>query len=139
MKNLKKSSLLTGTLVAGALFATTADATAKTSLDFNTLGTGSQLRARLMTDGFTSNLVNAENALKTIEGACGEKKADTKTEAKAKDAKCGEGKCGEGKCGDSKDKKTEKKAAKKTSKKAAKKTAEAKSTEASCGEKKASN
>ena len=136
MKNLKKSSLLTGTLVAGALFATSTDVLANTSLDFNFLGTGSQLRSRLLTGGHQGNFSFSTNELKTIEGACGEKKAETKTdtkaEAKTKDAKCGEGKCGEGKCGATKTTAKDKKSTKKTDKK----TTEAKSKEASCGEKK---
>ncbi|WP_306350018.1 hypothetical protein [Flavobacterium sp. '19STA2R22 D10 B1'] len=133
MKNFKKTSLLTGTLVAGVLF-TTSNVSATNLLDFDYLGTGAQLRSQLLSGNSSILLTSATDGLKSIEGACGEKKTETKTdskskEAKTKDAKCGEGKCGEGKCGD---KKTEKKADKKSKKEAKK--SEAKSKDAKCGE-----
>jgi len=133
MKNFKKTSLLTGSLVAGVLLSTS-NVDATNNLTFDYLGTGATVRTQLLSNGVVNVLTSITDGLKSIEGKCGDKKA----EAKSKDAKCGEGKCGdkksdtikkseakskdakcgEGKCGD---------------KKAAKK-AEAKSKDAKCGE-----
>lgn len=104
----KKSTLVTCAMIAGALMSVSA-VKATSLLEYNALGTAGEVRTALV---------------KTIEAECGEKKdakkADGKTDAKAKDAKCGEkkdgkakdakcgekkakdGKCGEGKCGEKK-------------------------------------
>jgi uncharacterized low-complexity protein len=138
MKNFKKTSLLTGSLVAGVLLST-ANVEAANNLTFDYLGSGATVRTQLLANGAVNVLTSVTDGLKSIEAKCGEGKCgDKKAEAKSKDAKCGEGKCGdkkadtikkseakssdakcgEGKCGD---------------KKAAKK-AEAKSKDAKCGE-----
>lgn len=131
MKNFKKNSLLTGSIVAGALLSVS-NVEAANLLDFQFLGTGAQLRSQLLSNAFTSSLVTSAEGLKSIEATCGDKKDDAKAkdatcgankkaEAKAKDGKCGEGKCGEGKCGGKKAKK-------------GKKVAEAKAKDGKCGE-----
>ncbi len=103
----KKSTLVTCAMIASALLSVTAVKATNSLLDYNALGSAGEVRTALV---------------KTIEASCGEKKAETKTDAtktdaKAKDAKCGEkkakdgkcgekkakdGKCGEGKCGEKK-------------------------------------
>ncbi|MCE3259069.1 MAG: hypothetical protein K0S12_710 [Bacteroidetes bacterium] len=96
----KKSTLVTASMIAGALLSVSA-VKATSLLEYNALGTAGEVRSSLV---------------KSIEATCGEKKAETKDaktkdakcgEKKAKDAKCGEkkakdGKCGEGKCGEKK-------------------------------------
>ncbi|MBS1651998.1 MAG: hypothetical protein JSU07_08330 [Bacteroidetes bacterium] len=90
----KKSNLITASLIAGALMSATVTK-AESLLNYNAMGTAGEVRTSLV---------------KSIEAACGEKKADKKEgkkEGKTKDAKCGEkkskdGKCGEGKCGEKK-------------------------------------
>lgn len=91
----KKSTLVTCSMIAGALLSVSA-VKATSLLEYNALGSAGEVRSALV---------------KTIEANCGEKKADTKadTKEKTKDAKCGEkktkdGKCGEGKCGEKKGK-----------------------------------
>jgi uncharacterized low-complexity protein len=120
MKNFKNTSIVTGSLLVGALFST-ATGTAANLFDFDYLGTGAELRSNLLSSDVTNILSNKVDDLKCGEGKCGDKKTETKTEAKSKDAKCGEGKCGE------------KKDAKKTKK------AESKSKDAKCGEGKCGN
>ncbi len=99
----KKSTLVTCSMIAGALLSVSAVKANTSLLNYNALGTASEVRTAIV---------------KTIELNCGEKKgdakaADTKTsDKKAKDGKCGEGKCGEkkdgkgkakdGKCGEGK-------------------------------------
>jgi len=135
MKNFKKTSLLTGSLVAGVLLSTS-NVEAVNNLTFDYLGTGATVRTQLLANGTVNVLTSVTEGLKSIEGKCGDKKA----EAKSKDAKCGEGKCGdkkaeakskdakcgEGKCGD-----------KKATKKAEAKSKDAKCGEGKCGDKKA--
>ncbi|MCE3228063.1 MAG: hypothetical protein K0S32_2614 [Bacteroidetes bacterium] len=97
----KKSTLVTASMIAGALLSVSA-VKATSLLEYNALGTAGEVRTSLV---------------KSIEATCGEKKAETKDATKAKDAKCGEkkakdakcgekkakdGKCGEGKCGEKK-------------------------------------
>jgi uncharacterized low-complexity protein len=101
----KKSTLVTCSMIAGALMSVSAVKASNGLLAYNALGTGGEVRTALV---------------KTIEAECGEKKDAKKSDAKAKDAKCGEkkdgkakdakcgekkakdGKCGEGKCGEKK-------------------------------------
>ena len=93
----KKKSLITGSMIAGALFATAnLNANAADLFRFSNLGTGEEVRSQL--------LGGAANALH-LELKCGEKgKADSTAAKKGKDGKCGEGKCGEAKkAGDKKD------------------------------------
>jgi len=111
----KKSTLVTCSMIAGALMSVTA-AKANSLLEYNALGTAGEVRTALV---------------KTIEASCGEKKDAKATDTKAKDAKCGEkkakdGKCGEGKCGEKKD-----------AKKSDTKAKDGKCGEGKCGEKKA--
>jgi uncharacterized low-complexity protein len=102
----KKSSLVTCSMIAGALLSVSA-MKANNLLEYNALGTAGEVRSALV---------------KTLEAACGEKKDD-----KAKDAKCGEKKAGDAKCG-------EKKA--KDGKCGEKKAKDGKCGEGKCGEKK---
>ena len=106
----KKSTLVTCSMIAGALLSVSA-VKANSLLEYNALGTAGEVRSALV---------------KNIEATCGEKKEESKDATKTKDAKCGEkkakdakcgekkakdGKCGEGKCGEKKgEKKEEKKA-----------------------------
>jgi len=106
----KKRSIITGSLFAGALMTVTGfTANAGSMFNFNSLGSGEEVRA---------NLLERESGARNFELKCGEKKADSTSMKKGKDGKCGEGKCGdkkakkakkgkdgkcgEGKCGDSK-------------------------------------
>lgn len=123
MKNFKNTSIVTGSLLVGALFST-ATGTAANLFDFDYLGTGAELRSNLLATDVSNMLSNKVDDLKCGEGKCGDKKTETKTEGKSKDAKCGEGKCGE--------KKDAKKETKKTTKKTKK--AESKTKEGKCGE-----
>ena len=104
----KKSTLVTCSMIAGALLSVSA-IKANNLLNYNALGTASEVRTALV---------------KTIELGCGEKKTDAKTDkkadAKTKDAKCGEKKTKDAKCGEKKDGKTK----------------DAKCGEGKCGEKK---
>lgn len=121
MKNSKKS-ILTSTLIAGAMFGATGmfnAASAESLFTYSDLGSGAEVR---------SSLLEGDNlSASHLELKCGEKAKDAKAvkTSKAKDAKCGEGKCGEGKCG-------EKKA---TDKKAEANASDSKSTDAKCGNK----
>ncbi len=129
MKNSKRN-ILTGSLIAGAFIATAGlSASASNLINYNDLGSGSEIRANLMDHSLRT--VN----FKTLELTCGEQaKADTtakKGDSKMKDAKCGEGKCGT-------DKKDMKKAdvskdVSKDDKKAEGKTKDAKCGEGKCG------
>ena len=78
-KNLKRTGIITGTFLAVAVagFASTSSNTTTSSnlLDFDVLGSGSEIRADVST-------MNG-NMYRTLELKCGE-------------GKCGEGKCGEG-------------------------------------------
>ena len=89
----KKSTLVTCSMIAGALLSVSAVKANTSLLNYNALGTASEVRTAMV---------------KTIELNCGEKKTETKTtetkttkttETKSKDGKCGEGKCGEKKDG----------------------------------------
>ncbi len=102
----KKKSILTSTIIAGALIAVSGlSANANGLFDYNSLGSAEELR---------SNLLNKVSASNTLELSCGAK-AKTDSTKKGKEGKCGaakskskgkDGKCGEGKCGAGKDKKT---------------------------------
>ena len=147
MENFKKTSLLTGSLVAGVLLSTSTVA-ATNQLSFDYLGSGATVRTQLLSNGTVNLLTSISEGLKTIEGACGDKKSETKT----KDAKCGEkkseaktkdGKCGEGKCGDKKadstaSKSKDAKCGEMKAKKSEAKSKDAKCGEGKCGDKKAS-
>ncbi len=129
-KNTKRS-ILTGTLVAGALLTFSVNANARPTTEV--LGSGAEVRTSIIdlnVSSSTSNLLElkcgaTEGSSKKTEA----KPASDKKTAKTTEAKCGEGKCGEGKCGGDDKKATSKTA--KTEKKAAKKE---KTTEAKCGE-----
>ena len=145
MKN--KKTILSGSVIASAILAVSGSNVAAASLtNFNTLGSGAEVRSGLL--GNPADAINAYELncaakdAKAKEASCGEhKKAETKTDGKAKEASCGEhkkaetktdgkakdAKCGEGKCGE------HKKAETKTDGKAK----DAKCGEGKCGEKKA--
>jgi len=118
----KKSTLVTCSMIAGALMSVSA-INANSLLNYNALGTAGEVRTAIV---------------KTLELNCGEKKAtDTKTDTKTKDAKCGEKKTKDAKCGEKKTKDAkcgEKKT--KDAKCGEKKTKDAKCGEGKCGEKK---
>lgn len=129
MKN--KKTILSGSVIASAILAVTGTTVNATSLtNFNTLGSGAEVRSGLL--GNPADAINAYELncaakdAKSKEASCGEKKdatkAETKTDGKAKDAKCGEGKCGE------------KKAETKTETKTDGKAKDAKCGEGKCGE-----
>lgn len=93
----KKKGLIGGALLAGALVAAGGlNANASGLFNYNSLGTGEVIRARL-----TGNF----DAGKTLELKCGEKSKSDTTSKKGKDGKCGEGKCGNNKDTKGKDKK----------------------------------
>jgi uncharacterized low-complexity protein len=124
----KKTGILAGALVSGALLTFSAGSANAASLnDFSTLGSGSQVRTTLLDmNSYTSELAEqAASFDKSAEAKCGEnkekkegKKAEKKEgktakgetckgkcgeKGKASEAKCGEkGKAGEGKCGEGK-------------------------------------
>lgn len=121
-----KTTLLTGSLIAGALVAFSVSADARPTTEV--LGNGAEVRAEIIELNVNSS------ADKLYELKCGTETGSTekKSEAKpkAKEGKATEAKCGEGKCG-SKDKKaTDKKAAKSEKKE---KTSEGKCGEGKCG------
>ena len=87
---IKVAALASGAVIMSAFGSTEVNAT--TLLDFETLGTGAELRTNLI----TTSAVNMIHSNTNIELECGE-------------GKCGEGKCGEGKCGESSGESTEKK------------------------------
>ncbi|PKL84318.1 MAG: hypothetical protein CVV24_00475 [Ignavibacteriae bacterium HGW-Ignavibacteriae-3] len=95
-KNTKRI-LVTGSIIAGAIFGAGAPSTlnAANLFDFNNLGSGAELRASLLNT----------SPERTLEMKCGNK-SDSKSpkadDPKAKDSKAKDGKCGEGKCGDKK-------------------------------------
>lgn len=85
----KKSTLVTCSMIAGALLSVSAVKANSSLLNYNALGTAGEVRTSIV---------------KTIEATCSDaKKAEgTKTDTKAKDTKAKDGKCGEGKCGEKK-------------------------------------
>ena len=104
----QKKSILKGSLVAGAIIAVSGlTANAAGLFSFNNLGSGHEVRTRLLEN----------NNAKSIEGACGGKSKSDTAMKKGTDGKCGDkkmdstgkkgtdGKCGEGKCGGTKKKK----------------------------------
>jgi uncharacterized low-complexity protein len=101
MKN--KKTILSGSVIASAILAVSGTNVGATSLtDFNTLGSGAEVRSSL--------LGNPADAINAFELACGEKKdakakeasCGEKKDGKAKEAKCGEGKAKDAKCGEHK-------------------------------------
>lgn len=114
MKN--KKTILSGSVIASAILAISGTNVGATSLtDFNTLGSGAEVRSSLL--GNPADAMNAfelacgeKKDAKAKEATCGEKKdakgAEHKTDGKAKDAKCGEhksdDKAKEAKCGEHK-------------------------------------
>ncbi len=135
-KNTKRT-ILTGSIIAGALltFSVTTNARPVSQV----MGSGAEVRTEIIDLNINSSVNNL------LELKCGaeegsSKKAEAKPvksdkkEGKATEAKCGEGKCGEGKCGGDDSKKSDKKTTKaelKTEKK--EKTTEAKCGEGKCG------
>lgn len=128
-KNTKRI-LLTGSILAGAIFGAGAPKaiSAENLFNYNGLGSGSELRTSLLNTSPNRNLEmkcgnkgdskdSKPNDSKTKDAKCGDKKM---SDSKAKDGKCGDkkmsdakgpktadskakdGKCGEGKCGDKK-------------------------------------
>ncbi|MDX5404537.1 MAG: hypothetical protein LPK28_03440 [Bacteroidota bacterium] len=113
-----KSKIILGTVVTGSIFGL-GNLQAENILSYQTLGSGSEVRAELLRSARTMDATlelkcgegkaeKSEGAEKTGEHKCGEgkcgegKKAESKKEGKAAEHKCGEGKCGEGKCGEGK-------------------------------------
>lgn len=107
-------NLLKGTLVAGALFTVSSMSAATTSslFDYDTMGSGSQVRSEILNSPSSSSMNNynlTASDSKTLDASCGEnktkdancgankkeakkdmKKANVKKEGKMKDASCGE-------------------------------------------------
>ena len=136
-KMLKSVSLITGAMLTGSLASFAASQNSESLLEYQSLGSGAEVRSELM-DLNSPQILNSETTfkmgeLKCGEGKCGEgkcgegdkKKEDGKAKAKKSETKATEAKCGEGK-----DVKTEKKA--ETKKEG--KTSEAKCGEGKCGE-----
>jgi len=136
-KKIKKASILTGTIITGALLAitTTADARPATS---KVLGNGAELRNEII----DLNITSSSNP---YELKCGTETPETKkAESKEVKDKSTEAKCGEGKCGSkdstkakvSEDKKNTKAVENKavSTKDAKDKTSESKCGEGKCGE-----
>ena len=130
-KNTKRT-ILTGSIIAGALltFSVTTNARPLSQV----MGSGAEVRTEIIDLNINSSVNNL------LELKCGaEEGSSKKAEAKPvktskKEGKATEAKCGEGKCGSDDDKKSEKKTTKaevKTEKK--EKTSEAKCGEGKCG------
>lgn len=129
-KNIFKGVLIAGAIITGSAFSVNAS----NALSFDELGSGSEIRAKLLN--------TTDFAFNTFEAKCGEgkygeesktkatKTTKTKAETKSKEAKCGEGKCGEA------DKTKKDPKAKTTKTKSETKSKEAKCGEGKCGEKK---
>lgn len=137
-KKIKKASILTGTIITGALFALTTNADARPTTS-KVLGNGAELRSEIIDLNITSssdNVYELKCGTETPEA----KKAESKeVKDKSTEAKCGEGKCGskdstEAKVSDNKKdtKAVETKAV--SSKDAKDKTSEGKCGEGKCGE-----
>jgi uncharacterized low-complexity protein len=123
-KNTKRI-LLTGSILAGAIFGTGAPKTlgAENLFNYNGLGSGSELRTSLLNASPNRNLEMKcgnksdnkdpkSNDSKTKDAKCGDKKMSDAKDPKAMDSKAKDGKCGEGKCGDKKKDMKEKKESK---------------------------
>ncbi len=102
---MQKKTLAAGaaTLVFGAIAGI--NSASANNGDFSVLGTGEQVRSRILTQEPNMQLAGAEGHTgatgatgKSGEGKCGEGKCGDDKK------KSGEGKCGEGKCGDDKKK-----------------------------------
>jgi len=142
-KKIKKASILTGTIITGALLALTTNADARPATS-KVLGNGAELRSEII----DLNIISSSDNVYELK--CGTetpetKKAESKeVKDKSTEAKCGEGKCGEGKCGSkdstkakvSEDKNNTKTVETKaiSSKDAKDKTSESKCGEGKCGE-----
>lgn len=140
MKNNKKS-IITGALVAGALFGGMSLSAATTSLfQFEELGTGAQVRSQLLNQALAGNTGITLEMKCGASGTTGTTTPSTdakKKDDKSSDAKCGDGKCGDGKCGDKK--KTDTDAKKTTDVKKDAKPADDKSKDGKCGDGKCGN
>ena len=148
-KKIKKASILTGTLITGALLALTSNADARPATS-KVLGNGTELRSEIIDLNITSSSANVYELKCGAEGTDAKKAESKDGKDKSAEAKCGEGKCGEGKCGskdtDSTKVSSEKKDAKavvatdaksettKEAKEAKDKTSEGKCGEGKCGE-----
>lgn len=135
-KNTKRT-ILTGSIIAGALL--TFSVTTNARPTSQVMGSGAEVRTEIIDLNINSSVNNLlelkcgaeEGSSKKTEA----KPTTSKKEGKATEAKCGEGKCGEGKCG-SDDKKASSKKVTTTEKsaKAEKSAKKEKTTEAKCGE-----
>lgn len=102
----KKKSILTSTIIAGAIIAVSGlNANANGLFRYNHLGSAEEVR---------TTLLNKTSGGNSLELSCGAKSKSDSTK-KGKDGKCGEGKCGatktkskakDGKCGAAKNKQT---------------------------------
>ena len=133
-KNTKRT-ILTGSIIAGALL--TFSVTTNARPISQVMGSGAEVRGEIIDLNLNSsvnNLLELKCGAETGSSKKAEAKpASSKKEGKATEAKCGEGKCGEGKCG-SADKKTDAKTDKKATKAETKTVKKEKTTEAKCGE-----
>ena len=132
MENSK--NILKGSIIAGSVIGLTLYANARSSniVNFEALGTGSELRANLLENNSISSGVKIE--FTCGDGTCGEascgeksdKKLDNKADTETVEHKDGEHKCGEGSCGEKSENKLNEKDSKKVNNKEVK--------EHSCGE-----
>lgn len=111
-KKMKKTGILTGTILTGALLALTSNADARPAIS-KVLGNGAELRSEIIDLNINSSAANVYELKCGAEGEVTKKAKPVEAkplEAKDKstEAKCGEGKCGEGKCGGSDDTKNAK-------------------------------
>ena len=90
--NIAKTALVTGSIIAGTVLSSVANAATPSSFSFRALGNGSAVRSVLSNTAHSMNL-DLNCAAKTKDSTCGAKKKDDSM-SKTKDGKCGEGKCG---------------------------------------------
>ena len=94
-KKIKKASILTGTIITGALFALTSNADAR-PVTTKVLGNGAELRSEIIDLNITSSAANVYELKCGAEGTDTKKAESKEVKDKSTEAKCGEGKCGEG-------------------------------------------
>jgi len=107
MKNSQKTtSILKGSLIAGAIGLTSITAGASNLFNYNALGSGAELRSELLNLNASplkvAELECGDKKKEGDKGKAGEQKCGDKKKAADSKGKTGEAKCGEGKCGDKK-------------------------------------
>ncbi len=106
-KKMKKTGILTGTILTGALLALTSNADARPAIS-KVLGNGTELRSEIIDLNINSSAANVYELKCGAEGEVTKKAKPVEAKpVEAKD-KSTEAKCGEGKCGGSDDTKSAK-------------------------------